>query len=146
MQKYKTLLKGVEDSRLLNTLPMKDLVALELVQANCQTYLVFTDRETGDFRGAFYYQREVKSGFIFLSNEGPEEYSPQAETENKKPNEITLSRNAHSLETVFSPELNKQESDLSETPDSIINDGCRGSYSKKHPVDDMPMTDSEPII
>lgn len=44
MQKYKTLLKGIEDSRLLSTLPMKDYVALELVQANCQTFLVFTDR------------------------------------------------------------------------------------------------------
>lgn len=117
MQKYKTLLKGVEDSRLLNTLPMKDLVALELVQANCQTYLVFTDRETGNFRGAFYYQREVKSGFIFLSNEGPEEYCPLTETDNKKPNDQTLSATTHSLETAFSPELNKQESDLSETPE-----------------------------
>ena len=146
MQKYKTLLKGVEDSRLLNTLPMKDLVALELVQANCQTYLVFTDRETGNFKGAFYYQREVKSGFIFLSNEGPEEYSAKTETDNKKSNDITISGTVHSLETAFSPELHKQESDLSETPESIINDRCRGSYSKKHPVDDTPMTDSEPII
>ena len=34
---------------------------------------MFTDRENGTFRGAYHYQREIKSGFIFLNGEGPEE-------------------------------------------------------------------------
>ena len=54
---------------------MCDYIVLELVQANYQTYLVFTDREDGTFRGAYHYQREIKSGFIFLNGEGPEEVS-----------------------------------------------------------------------
>ena len=52
---------------------MSNFIVLELVQANYQTYLVFTDRENGTFRGAYHYQREIKSGFIFLNGEGPEE-------------------------------------------------------------------------
>ena len=32
--KFKTLLKGIEDSRIMSILPMKDFIALELVQAN----------------------------------------------------------------------------------------------------------------
>ena len=52
---------------------MCDYIVLELVQANYQTYLVFTDREDGTFRGAYHYQREIKSGFISLCAEGPEE-------------------------------------------------------------------------
>lgn len=31
------------------------------------------DREKGTFRGAYHYHREIKSGFIFLSGEGPEQ-------------------------------------------------------------------------
>ena len=71
--KFKTLLKGIEDSRIMSILPMRDYVVLELVQVNCQTYLVFTDRENGTFRGAYHYHREIKSGFVFLNGEGPEE-------------------------------------------------------------------------
>ena len=52
---------------------MRDFIVLELVQANYQTYLVFNDREKGTFRGAYHYHREIKSGFIFLNEEGPEE-------------------------------------------------------------------------
>lgn len=84
VQKYKTLLKGIEDSRLLSALPMKDYVALEMVQPNCQTFLVFTDRQSGDFVGAFHYHREIKSGFIFLNNEGPDDYDPSQEESPKK--------------------------------------------------------------
>lgn len=57
----------------MSILPMRDFIVLELVQINCQTYLVFTDRENGTFRGAYHYHREIKSGFIFLNGEGPEE-------------------------------------------------------------------------
>ena len=52
---------------------MKDFIALELVQANYQTFIVFSDREKGLFRGAYHYHREIKSGFIFLNGEGPEQ-------------------------------------------------------------------------
>ena len=37
LSKYKTLLKGIEDTRLMQAIPLADnnLVALELVQTNC---------------------------------------------------------------------------------------------------------------
>lgn len=57
----------------MSILPMRDFIVLELVQVNCQTYLVFTDRDKGIFKGAYHYHREIKSGFIFLNGEGPEE-------------------------------------------------------------------------
>lgn len=57
----------------MSILPMRDFIVLELVQANYQTFLVFTDREKGTFRGAYHYHREIKSNFIFLNGEGPEE-------------------------------------------------------------------------
>ena len=79
--KFKTLLKGIEDSRIMSILPMRDFTVLELVQVNCQTYLVFTDRDNGTFRGAYHYHREIKSGFIFLNGEGPEEVNLDSETQ-----------------------------------------------------------------
>jgi len=78
VQKLKTLLKGVEDSRLLSVIPLDggiiqspanklgNWLALELVQPNCQTYVLFMDRLTGSFQGAYHYPREIKSGFIYL--------------------------------------------------------------------------------
>ena len=84
LQKYKTLLKGIEDSRILSVMTIKDYLALVLVQANYQTYLVFTDRASGEFRGAYHYQREIKSGFISLCAEGPEEVELDEELGLKK--------------------------------------------------------------
>jgi len=73
MQKLKTLLKGVEDSRMLNVMPLQtDCLAIEVVQPNFQTYLIFADKVTGDFRGAYHYQREIKSGFIYMCDEEDE--------------------------------------------------------------------------
>ena len=63
----------------MSILPIRDYIVLELVQKNCQTYLVFTDREKGTFRGAYHYHREIKSGFIFLNADGPEEVNLECE-------------------------------------------------------------------
>ena len=82
LAKYKTLLKGIEDSRILSVTPMKDFLALELVQANYQTYIVLIDRATNEIRGSYHYQREIKSGFIPLCGEGPEEVDPEKFMEN----------------------------------------------------------------
>jgi hypothetical protein len=66
--KMKTLLKGVEDTRIMQMIKIHDYIALELVQANSQTYMLFLDRESGDLKCSFQYQREIKSGFIYLND------------------------------------------------------------------------------
>ena len=52
---------------------MGNYQALELVQANYQTYIVFTDNETGDLKASFQYQKEIKSGFVYLCDQSDEE-------------------------------------------------------------------------
>lgn len=64
--KLKTLLKGIEDTRISQVIQMRDYQALELNQQNCQTFIVFMDKETGDLKASFQYQREIKSGFVYL--------------------------------------------------------------------------------
>jgi len=51
--KMKTLLKGVEDTRIMQVIRIHEFIALELVQANSQTYVLFMDRETGDLKASF---------------------------------------------------------------------------------------------
>jgi hypothetical protein len=67
--KMKTLLKGVEDTRIMQVLRTQNHICLELVQANSQTYVLFLDRENGDLRASFHYQKEIKSGFIYLCDQ-----------------------------------------------------------------------------
>jgi hypothetical protein len=81
----------VEDSRLLSVIPLNSVnratanwLALELVQPNCQTYIMFHDRLTGNFTGAYHYPREIKSGFIYLDEQnmpGKDENPPVAKPE-----------------------------------------------------------------
>lgn len=42
---------------------------MELVQANSQTYVLFMDRDSGELKASFHYQREIKSGFIYLGDQ-----------------------------------------------------------------------------
>lgn len=81
--KMKTLLKGVEDTRIMQVIKIHEYIALELVQANSQTYVLFMDRESGDLKASFQYQREIKSGFIYLCDQSDSD----AEEEDFRPEE-----------------------------------------------------------
>ena len=39
----------------MQVIKIQDYVALELVQANSQTYVLFMDRESGELKASFHY-------------------------------------------------------------------------------------------
>lgn len=63
---------------------MKDYQALELVQQNYQTFIVFLDKNSGDLKASFQYQREIKSGFVYLCDQSDTEDSDEEEPDLKK--------------------------------------------------------------
>ena len=80
---------------------MKDYQALELVQQNYQTFIVFLDKNSGDLKASFQYQREIKSGFVYLCDQSDTEDSDEEEPDLKKTEKSQGEKQSNLVEIIF---------------------------------------------
>ena len=82
----------------MQVIQMKDYQALELVQQNYQTFIVFMDKESGDLKASFQYLREIKSGFVYLCDQTDSEDSDEEEVDQKKSDKSRAEKQSNSAE------------------------------------------------